>query len=136
VRLLLDHDASGPRVGARLAEQGHDARALDQEPQNAGLADDEVPRLGAREERIVITHDVNTFPAVLRDFAERREPHAGAIVLVGIRSRDFDLIVRATGTWLARYPQQAQWRDMAVLALSTNPRRASRSAIPRACCSR
>lgn len=116
MRLLLDHDVSGPRVGAGLQAQGHDARALDQEPQNAGLADDEVLRLAAREQRIVITHDVNTFPVVLRDFAERREPHAGAIVLVAIRSRDFDLMVRAIATWLDRYPDQEQWRDMTVFA--------------------
>jgi predicted nuclease of predicted toxin-antitoxin system len=116
VRLLLDHDVSGPRVGARLAAEGHDARSLDQEPQNSGLADDEVLRLGAREQRIIITHDVNTFPPVLRDFAERHESHAGAIVVVGIRSRDFDLLVRAIGAWLARYPQQGQWRDMTVFA--------------------
>lgn len=91
-------------------------RALDQEPHNEGLADDEVLRLGAGEQRIVVTHDVNTFPAVLRDFAERREPHAGAIVLVRIRSRDSDLIVGAIETWLARYPRQEQWRDMTVFA--------------------
>lgn len=120
MRLLLDHDVSGPRVGARLQAQGHDTRPLDQEPQNEGLSDDEVLRLGAREQRIVVTHDVNTFPAVLRDFAERNESHAGAIVLVGIRSRDFDLIVRAVETWLARYPQQEQWRDMAVFATRTD----------------
>ncbi len=124
MRLLLDHDVSGPRVGARLAAQGHDARALDQEPQNEGLADDEVLRLGAREERIVITHDVNTFPAVLRDFAERRERHAGAIVLVGVRSRDFDLIVRAIGRWLARYPQQEQWTDMTAFATHSDATKA------------
>jgi predicted nuclease of predicted toxin-antitoxin system len=124
VRLLLDHDVSGPRVGRRLTARGHDARALDQEPHNAGLPDDEVLRLGAREERIVITHDVNTFPAVLRDFADRREQHAGAIVLVRIRSRDFDLIVGAIETWLARYPQQEQWRDMTVFAAQTDATKA------------
>lgn len=124
MRLLLDHDVSGPRVGARLAAQGHDVRALDQEPQNEGLADDEVLRLGARDERIVITHDVNTFPPVLRDFAERREPHSGAIVLVGIRSRDFDLLVHAIETWLARYPQQEQWCDMTVFATQSDATKA------------
>lgn len=99
-------------------------RALDQEPHSAGLADDEVLRLGAREERIVITHDVNTFPPVLRDFADRREQHAGAIVLVRIRSRDFDLIVGAVETWLARYPEQGQWRDMTVFAAQADATKA------------
>lgn len=116
MRLLLDHDVSGPRVGARLAARGHDVRALDQEPQHAGLADDDVLRLAAADGRIVLTHDVNTFPAVLREFAERGEPHAGAIILVAIRSRDFDLIVRAVETCLARYARQEQWRDMSAFA--------------------
>jgi hypothetical protein len=116
VRLLLDHDVSGPRVGARLGARGHDVRALDQEPQHAGLTDDEVLRLAAADGRIVVTHDVNTFPAVLRDFADRGESHAGAIILVAIRSRDFDLIVRAVETCLARYPRQEQWRDTSAFA--------------------
>ena len=52
----------------------------------------------------------------MRDFAERGETHAGAIVLVTIRSRDFDLIVRAVEAWLARYPRQEQWRDLTAFA--------------------
>jgi len=116
VRLLLDHDVSGPQVGARLAARGHDVRALDQEPRHAGLADDELLRLAAADDRILVTHDVNTFPSLLRDFADRGEAHAGAIVLVAIRSRDFDLIARAVETQLARYPRQEQWRNLAVFA--------------------
>ena len=116
MRILLDHDVSGPRVGTRLSAHGHDVRALDQQPRHAGLADDEVLRLATSEGRIVVTHDVNTFPPVLRDFAERAESHAGAIVLVAIRSRDFDLTVRAVEAWLARYPQQEQWRDLTAFA--------------------
>lgn len=116
MRLLLDHDVSGPQVGSRLAARGHDVRALDQEPSHAGLADDDVLRLAAADERILVTHDVNTFPTVLRDFAERDEPHAGAIVLVAIRSRDFDLIVRAVESRFERYPRQEEWRNLAVSA--------------------
>lgn len=120
MRLLLDHDVSGPRVGARLVERGHDVRALNQEPQHAGLADDEVLRLATSEHRIVITHDVNTFPPQLRDFAERGETHAGAIVLVAIRSRDFDLIVRAVAAWLERYPRQEQWQHLTAFAMQSD----------------
>lgn len=116
MRLLLDHDVSGPQVGARLVTRGHDVRALDQEPQYAGLSDDEVLRLAAADGRVVVTHDVNTFPPLLRDFAERGELHAGAIVLVAIRSRDFDLIARAVEAQLARYPRQEQWPNLAVFA--------------------
>jgi hypothetical protein len=120
VRLLLDHNVSGPQVGARLSRRGHDVRALDQEPQHAGLTDDEVLRLAASDDRIVVTHDVNTFPPLLREFAERDESHAGAIVLVGIRFHDFDLIVRAVEAWLARYEKQEQWRDLTVFATRTD----------------
>lgn len=116
MRLLLDHDVSGPQVGVRLSARAHDVRALDQESQHSGLPDDEVLRLAAGDSRIVVTHDVNTFPAVLRDFAERGEAHAGAIVVVAIRSRDFDLIVRAVEARLAGYPQQEQWRNLTVFA--------------------
>jgi predicted nuclease of predicted toxin-antitoxin system len=116
MRLLLDHDVSGPQVGARLTARRHDVRALDQEPQHAGLADDEVLRLAAADDRIVVTHDVNTFPSVLCDFAERGEPHAGAIVVVAIRSRDFDLIARSVEAQLTRYPRQEQWRNLGVFA--------------------
>lgn len=116
MRLLLDHDVSGPRVGERLVARGHDVRALDQEPQHAGLTDDEVLQLATSDGRIVVTHDVNTFPPLLRTFAERGESHAGAIIIVAIRSRDFDLIVRAVEAWLARYPQHEQWRDLTVFA--------------------
>jgi predicted nuclease of predicted toxin-antitoxin system len=122
VRLLLDHDVSGPRVGARLTARGHDVRALDQEPEHAGLADDEVLRLAAGDRRIVVTHDVNTFPPLLREFAERGEQHAGAMVLVGIRSRDFNLIVQAVEVWLARYLEQEQWRDLTVFVALSDPR--------------
>lgn len=91
-------------------------RPLDQEPGNAGLPDDEVLRLAARDGRIVVTHDVNTFPPLLREFAERGESHAGAIVVVGIRSRDFDLTVAAVETWLPRYPGQEQWLSLTAFA--------------------
>jgi predicted nuclease of predicted toxin-antitoxin system len=121
VWLLLDHDVSGPRVGARLTARGHDVRALDQEPEHAGLADDEVLRLAAGDRRIVVTHDVNTFPPLLREFAERGEQHAGAMVLVGIRSRDFNLIVQAVEVWLARYLEQEQWRDLTVFVALSDP---------------
>ena len=77
-------------------------------------------RLATADDRIVVTHDVNTFPALLREFAERGEQHTGAIVIVAIRSRDFDLIARAVETRLARYPRQEQWRNLTVFATPAN----------------
>jgi Domain of unknown function (DUF5615) len=95
-------------------------RALEQEPQQAGLTNDEVLRLATADNRILVTHDVNTFPALLREFAEQGEDHAGAIIVAAIRSRDFDLITRAVETRLERYPQQEQWRNLTVFAAPAN----------------
>ncbi len=61
-------------------------------------------------------YDVNTLPALLREFAERGEQHAGAITITPIRSRDFDPITRAFETRLARYSRQEQWRNLTVFA--------------------
>jgi hypothetical protein len=79
-----------------------------------------VLRLAAADSRILTTHDVNTFPALLREFAERGEQHTGAIVVVAIRSRDFDLIARAIDSQLSRYPHQEQWQDLTVFASPAN----------------
>jgi hypothetical protein len=51
VRLLLDAHVSGPNVGRRLEQNGHDERALDQEPALEGLDDDDVLALAASERR-------------------------------------------------------------------------------------
>jgi hypothetical protein len=80
------------------------------------LAADEVLRLAAADGRIVVTHDVDTFPALLREFAERGDRHAGAIMVVAIRSRDFDLIARAVEVRLDRYPRPEQWHNLTMFA--------------------
>jgi predicted nuclease of predicted toxin-antitoxin system len=63
VRLLLDVYVSGAVVGRRLEANGHDVRALDQEPALEGLDDDEVLALAAQQGRILVTHNVSDFPS-------------------------------------------------------------------------
>jgi predicted nuclease of predicted toxin-antitoxin system len=81
VRFLLDAHVSGPRVGQRLTAAGHEVRALDQELTLEGLDDDEVLSLAAAEERILVTHNIRDFPAILREWAAAEHSHAGVILV-------------------------------------------------------
>ncbi len=113
VRLLLDAHVSGPRVGRRLEEQGHDVRALDQEFALEGLDDEEVLGLAAAEQRILITHNIRDFPDILREWAAAQRSHTGAILVYGIDHQEFELIVRGILRWLELYPEPAHWIDLA-----------------------
>lgn len=115
MRLLLDAHVSGPRVGRRLQAAGHDVLALDQEPSLEGLDDSDVLALAAAEQRILVTHSIRDFPDILREWADAQRSHAGAIFVYGIDHREFELIVRGIERWLALYPQQSSWSDLAAV---------------------
>lgn len=112
MRLLLDAHVSGPNVGRRLEESGHDVRALDQEPALEGLDDDEVLALAATEQRILVTHNVADFPRILREWAATQRVHAGVILVYGIDHSEFALIMRGIERWLELRPSRADWRDL------------------------
>ena len=111
MRLLLDAHVSGPNVGRRLEQNGHDVRALDQERALEGLDDDEVLALATSDERILITHNVADFPRILRDWADAQRSHAGVLLVYGIDHSEFALIVRGIELWLQLRPEQADWGD-------------------------
>jgi predicted nuclease of predicted toxin-antitoxin system len=111
VRLLLDAHVSGPNVGRRLQAAGHDVRALDQEPALEALPDEEVLALATGEQRILVTHNIHDFPAVLRDWAQAGRSHAGIILVYGISQHEFDLLVPGIQVWLQRRPNQDDWRE-------------------------
>jgi predicted nuclease of predicted toxin-antitoxin system len=115
VRLLLDAHVSGPRVGRRPETGGHDVRALDQEPALEGLDDEEVLATAAAEQRILVTHNIRDFPAILREWAAAQRTHAGVILVYGIDHREFDLIVRGIERCLELYPEPARWSDLALV---------------------
>jgi predicted nuclease of predicted toxin-antitoxin system len=115
VRLLLDAHVSGPRVGRRLQEGGHDVRALDQEPALEGLEDDDVLALASEEHRILVTHNVRDFPDILREWAAAQRSHAGAILLYGIDHSEFELIGRGIERLFELHPEPASWTDLAVI---------------------
>jgi hypothetical protein len=111
VRLLLDAHVSGPNVGRRLEQKGHDVRALDQERALEGLDDDEVLALAATEQRILVTHNVADFPRILREWAAAQRAHAGVILVYGIDHSEFALIARGIERWLQLRPDQHDWTD-------------------------
>jgi predicted nuclease of predicted toxin-antitoxin system len=111
VRLLLDAHVSGPNMGRLLAQEGHDVRALDQEPALEGLGDDQVLALAATEQRILVTHNVADFPGILREWAATQRAHAGVILVYGIDHSEFALIARGIERWLQLRPDHAGWTD-------------------------
>jgi hypothetical protein len=115
VRLLLDAHVSGPNVGRRLQTAGHDVRALDQEPALEALEDDHVLALATSDKRILVTHNISDFPAILRDWAEAGRSHAGVILVYGIAHHEFGLLVRGIQRWLELRPDQDDWRDHAAV---------------------
>lgn len=111
MRLLLDAHVSGPKVGRRLGQAGHDVRALDQQPALEGLDDDDVLALAATEQRILVTHNVADFPRIMREWGTAQRAHAGIILIYGINHSEFALIARGIERWLELRPSQADWAD-------------------------
>lgn len=111
MQLLLDAHVSGPNVGRRLERNGHDVRALDQEPDLEGLDDDDVLALATSEQRILVTHNVADFPRILREWAAAQRTHAGVILVYGIDHSEFTLIIRGIERWLELRADQADWND-------------------------
>ncbi len=79
------------------------------------MDDDEVLSLASAEERILVTHNIRDFPAILREWAAAERSHAGVILVYGIDHREFDAIVRGIERCVEMYPQPATWRDLAVV---------------------
>jgi predicted nuclease of predicted toxin-antitoxin system len=115
VRLLLDAHVSGPRVGRRLEAEGHDIRALDQEPALEGLEDEDVLALASQEERILATQGIRDFPAILREWAAAQRSHTGVILVYGIDHSEFELIIRGIQRWLELYSEPESWIDLAAV---------------------
>lgn len=109
MRLLLDAQFSGRVIGRNLRGQSHDVFALDEHAELEGVDDPEVLALAAQDGRILITHNVQDFPDVLREWAEAGREHAGCIILAGIRLDQFGLLIRCIEVAIDRVPNQQRW---------------------------
>jgi predicted nuclease of predicted toxin-antitoxin system len=115
MRLVLDAHVSGRRVGRRLEAHGHDVRALDQEPALEGLDDEQVLAAATAEQRILVTHNIRDFPAIVREWAAAQRSHTGVILVYGIDHREFEVIVRGIQRCLELYSDPASWHDLALV---------------------
>lgn len=114
MRLLLDHNLSGRRIGAPLRAAGHDVRALQEEPDAEGLDDPDVLALAAAEERIVVTRNSRDFGPLAREWAELGRVHAGMILTWSFDHSRFTEIVDGVERYLAAYPRREDWRGLVV----------------------
>lgn len=116
MRLLLDANLSGRRIGRLLEKRGHEVRALSNEGTLARLSDEEVLALAAGDGRILVTRNSRDFAPILRAWAEGRRPHAGCILFWTLEHGEFAAIAAGIERLLAERPRQDDWRDV-VLAL-------------------
>lgn len=114
MRLLLDANLSGRRLGRPLRDDGHDVMALSERPELEGLADPEVLGLAAAEGRVLITRNSRDFAPLLRDWAEAGRSHAGCILIWSLRHDEFGPILQGLRHLLDERPDQSAWVDVAV----------------------
>ena len=111
MRILLDAHISGRTVGKTLAEGGHDARALDSEPELEGLSDLEVLQLADAEGRVLVTVNIRDFEPLLREWAGESRPHAGVILVPSsVRNEAFGVLISGLEKMLAD-TRQEEWID-------------------------
>ena len=115
MRLFLDAHVSGRNIGDRLADGGHDVRALDREPNLEGLDDNTLLELASADHRVLVTFNVADSPTILREWGISDRSHAGVILVYGIDHSEFGLVVGGVEHWLAAYPEQRDWNDRAVV---------------------
>jgi hypothetical protein len=77
--------------------------------------------LATEEERVLVTCDVNDFPAITRSWAEAGRTHAGCAIIVGIDHGEFDVILDVITRAIAVYPVQADWTDLTLFLARTPP---------------
>jgi predicted nuclease of predicted toxin-antitoxin system len=109
VRLLLDAHVSARGVGRALIRNGHDVLALSEDAAHEGLDDEEVLALATGDQRILVTHDVEDFPPILREWAAGGRSHAGAILVHGIDHSEFGLVIAGIHRLLDERPTQQGW---------------------------
>ena len=114
MRLLLDANLSGKRIGTPLVERGHDVRALGGDPDVEGLQDELVLELATQERRVLVTRNSRDFAPLARTWAEAGREHAGLILIWSLSHRQFAEIVAGVDGWAAEIPSEEAWRGLVV----------------------
>jgi hypothetical protein len=121
VKLFLDAHISAQRVAVPLRDRGHDVRAVAEERKLDGTPDEELLALATEEERVLVTSDINDFPAITRRWAEAGRTHAGCAIVAGIDHGEFAAILETIAAALAARAKQADWTDLTLFLARTPP---------------
>lgn len=114
MRLLLDANLSPKRIGAALAEQGHEVLSLAADPALGALDDPDVLVLAAEEQRVLVTRNAKDFAPLLREWAEAGRTHAGCILIWTLDHHEFGAILDGVARLLAARPEPRDWQDVTV----------------------
>ncbi len=68
--------------------------------------------LAAEDRRILVTHDIEDFPPILREWAAEGRSHAGVILVYGIRQHEFGLLIDGLQELFGERPMQQDWADV------------------------
>jgi hypothetical protein len=114
VRLLLDANLSARRIGRPLEERGHDVRALGDDADLEGLADELVLELATAERRVLVTRNSRDFAPISRRWAEAGLEHGGIILIWTLTHRQFAEIVPGVERWAVELPSEEAWLGLVV----------------------
>jgi hypothetical protein len=108
----LDAHISARRIATPLREDGHDVRAVAEERELDGMADEQLLTLAADETRVTITFDVKDFTVIARRWAEADRQHAGLGIVVGVGQGDFGAVLDVLSRERSTRPKQTDWADL------------------------
>lgn len=114
MRVLLDAQLSPDRIGAALAERGHDVRSIASDAALGALSDPDVLEFAATERRVLVTRNSRDFAPHLRLWAEAGRHHSGCILIWTLQHHQFGQIIEGVTALLDARPDPDQWTDLAV----------------------
>lgn len=86
--------------------------ALSEHRAYESLEDEQVLAVAVRDQRILVTHDVEDFQPILREWAAEGRSHTGVILVYGIRPHEFRRVVDGVSALLDGRPDQQTWIDV------------------------
>lgn len=78
MKLLLD-EMHAPAVAVALRRLGHEALAVKERAEFTGLADPDLLRVAAADQRAIVTENIKDFAALHKESTIAGQPHAGLI---------------------------------------------------------
>ena len=112
MRLLLDEHLSSQALIRPLRERGHDVLAVGEKAEMWSFEDELLFKIALGEERVLVTCNVRDFIEVAGRWSGAGRPHAGCLLLVGVGTGEFGVILRVISRAAERCPRQEDWCDV------------------------